>query len=137
MADTTDRLVQRTLTVEIGTTMAEPDRLVQRTITVEIFGPNNFTISEAGKSADRLCWDEVLGAFAEMTHPAIGRPRYTMLTAEEHAIREAKHQRVIELHASTPGWRDMKYPNGRPKFTVDGTMLDDRGNRSIFDDVDQ
>lgn len=29
------------------------------------------------------------------------------------------------------------HPNGKPKFAEDGTMLDERGNRSIFDDVDQ
>lgn len=31
----------------------------------------------------------------------------------------------------------MKHLNGRPKFSLDGTMLDDNGNRSIFDDVDE
>jgi hypothetical protein len=30
-----------------------------------------------------------------------------------------------------------KYPNGKPMFAPDGTMLDDKGNRSIFDDVDE
>lgn len=30
----------------------------------------------------------------------------------------------------------MKYPNGAPKFAPDGTLLDDKGNRSIFDDID-
>jgi hypothetical protein len=29
------------------------------------------------------------------------------------------------------------YANGKPMWSKDGTMLDDRGNRSIFDDVDQ
>jgi hypothetical protein len=28
-----------------------------------------------------------------------------------------------------------KYPNGQPKYAPDGTMLDDKGNRSIFDDL--
>lgn len=32
---------------------------------------------------------------------------------------------------------DMKYPNGAPKFAPDGTLLDEKGNRSIFDDVDE
>lgn len=31
----------------------------------------------------------------------------------------------------------MKHPNGAPKFAKDGTLLDDKGNRSIFDDVDE
>jgi hypothetical protein len=29
----------------------------------------------------------------------------------------------------------MRHANGRPVFAPDGTMLDDDGNRSIFDDV--
>ena len=28
------------------------------------------------------------------------------------------------------------YPNGAPMFDANGMMLDDKGNRSIFDDVD-
>jgi hypothetical protein len=31
----------------------------------------------------------------------------------------------------------MRYANGAPKFALDGTMLDDKGSRSIFDDVDE
>lgn len=31
---------------------------------------------------------------------------------------------------------EMKHVNGNPKYAPDGTMLDDKGNRSIFDDVD-
>lgn len=31
----------------------------------------------------------------------------------------------------------MKHPNDRPMFAADGTMLDDKGNRSIFDDVEE
>jgi hypothetical protein len=30
-----------------------------------------------------------------------------------------------------------KYPNEKPMFAADGTMLDENGNRSIFDDVDE
>lgn len=33
--------------------------------------------------------------------------------------------------------QDRTYPNGARMFAPDGTMLDDQGNRSIFDDVDQ
>ena len=29
----------------------------------------------------------------------------------------------------------MKHPNGAPMFSKDGTLLDDKGNRSIFDDI--
>jgi hypothetical protein len=28
------------------------------------------------------------------------------------------------------------HDNGSPKFATDGTLIDDRGNRSIFHDVD-
>jgi hypothetical protein len=31
----------------------------------------------------------------------------------------------------------MKHPNGAPMFAPDGMMLDENGNRSVFDDVDQ
>lgn len=30
-----------------------------------------------------------------------------------------------------------KHPNGAPMYAPDGTMLDENGDRSIFDDVDQ
>jgi hypothetical protein len=30
-----------------------------------------------------------------------------------------------------------RYPNGQPMFDDDGMMLDKKGNRSIFDDVDE
>lgn len=29
------------------------------------------------------------------------------------------------------------WPNGAPMFSDDGTMLDENGNRSVFDDVDE
>lgn len=33
--------------------------------------------------------------------------------------------------------RAAKHPNGQRMFSEDRTMLNDKGNRSIFDDVDQ
>ncbi len=33
-------------------------------------------------------------------------------------------------------WDLTRYTNGMPKFAADGTMMDEKGNRSIFDDVD-
>lgn len=32
---------------------------------------------------------------------------------------------------------EMRHPNGAPMFNDEGMMLDDQGNRSIFDDVDE
>lgn len=31
---------------------------------------------------------------------------------------------------------EQRHPNGAPMWAPDGTLLDDKGNRSIFDDVD-
>lgn len=31
----------------------------------------------------------------------------------------------------------VRHKNGAPMFSADGTMLDDKGNRSIFDDIDR
>lgn len=39
----------------------------------------------------------------------------------------AKVSLAIHLH----------HKNGAPMFAPDGTMLDDKGNRSIFDDIDR
>lgn len=41
-----------------------------------------------------------------------------------------------EVRAEYERQAAMKHPNGAPVFAPDGTMLDDKGNRSIFDDVD-
>jgi hypothetical protein len=48
-----------------------------RTLTVEIHGPNDFDIRYAGGVIDRLTWDEMLGAVAELTHPAVKACRYS------------------------------------------------------------
>jgi hypothetical protein len=45
-----------------------------------------------------------------------------------------KTARLDEIH---PGWRDHKHQNGSPLWAKDGTLLDEKGNRSIFDDVDE
>lgn len=42
-----------------------------------------------------------------------------------------------EVRAAYAEQAAAKYENGSPKFAADGTMLDDKGNRSIFDDVDE
>lgn len=45
--------------------------------------------------------------------------------------------KTARLDEATPGWREMTRPNGARMFSSDGTMLDDKGNRSIFDDIDE
>lgn len=61
-----------------------------RVIAIEIHGPNDFTVRELDRSCDRLCWDEMLGTIAEITHPKIGEARYRMQTREERAAEEAR-----------------------------------------------
>lgn len=66
-----------------------------RTITIEIAddgGSGDYLVREDDRYCDRLCWDEMLGTIAELTHPKIGVARYRMLTAEEHAELERRRQ---------------------------------------------
>jgi hypothetical protein len=63
---------------------------------------------------------QTCGAFARNTHGAVDDPPdYGEEVRAMYAAQAAE-----------------KYPNGAPKYAADGTMLDDRGARSIFDDVD-
>lgn len=68
-----------------------------RVIAIEIHGPNDFTVREVERACDRLCWDEMLGTVAELTHPRIGEARYRMQTREERAAQEAR-------------WRPVQHP---------------------------
>lgn len=68
-----------------------------RVIAIEIHGPNDFTVRELERYQDHLCWDEMLGTIAELTHPRIGQARYRMQTREEHAAQEAR-------------WRSAEHP---------------------------
>lgn len=46
----------------------------------------------------------------------------------------AKKRELLDIHL--PDWRELKHDNGKPKFAPSGMMLDENGNRSIFDDLD-
>lgn len=50
--------------------------------------------------------------------------------AEKLILRAVEDLRTDEEKAA-------KYPNGQRKYSEDRTMLDEKGNRSIFDDVDR
>ncbi len=55
-----------------------------------------------------------------------------------HPMTDATSKKIFRLNKQTMGWRSLKHPNGQPMFNPEtGTMLDERGNRSIFDDVDE
>ena len=45
--------------------------------------------------------------------------------------------KLRDMDQDIPGWREMRHDNGSAMFAADGTMLDERGNRSVFDDVDE
>lgn len=62
-----------------------------RVIAIEIHGPNDFTIREIDRACTKLCWDEMLGTVAELTHPKIGEARYRMRTREEQAEWDARY----------------------------------------------
>ncbi|GJH31407.1 hypothetical protein CBA19CS91_01640 [Paraburkholderia hospita] len=74
-----------------------------RVIAIEIHGPNTFTIREIDRACEGLCWDEMLGTVAELTHPRIGDARYRMMTREERAAWE-KSLRPVEqpVHYEPP-----------------------------------
>ncbi|PWJ88425.1 hypothetical protein C8D77_111148 [Mesorhizobium loti] len=50
-------------------------------------------------------------------------------------IAEPENPPVVDVR--TEEQRADKHPNGQPMWAPSGTLLDERGNRSIFDDVDQ
>jgi hypothetical protein len=63
--------------------------------------------------------------------------RLMRLFAARDAQREREREKIAALDLHTPGWREHRYGNGQRVFADDGTMLDEKGNRSIFDDVDE
>lgn len=44
---------------------------------------------------------------------------------------------VVKINEKIVDRLKAKYPNEAPMFAPDGTMLDEHGNRSIFDDIDK
>ncbi len=74
--------------------------MIERTIVITMRGGNDFDVREGDSYCDRLCWDEMLGHVASMTHPSINAARYQMLTAEQHAERQRqREQRMAEIAA--------------------------------------
>ncbi len=70
--------------------------MIKRTITIEIHddgASGDYTVREGDRYCPKLCWDEMLGTIAELTHPRIGQARYRMLTAAEHEAYEDRLRR--------------------------------------------
>lgn len=68
--------------------------------------------------------------------PMRGR-EVSVTVAEVKNASEAAKVAILRLDVRTEEQRHDKHPNGAPLWSPDGTMLDEHGNRSIFDDVDQ
>lgn len=73
---------------------------IVRTITVEIHEDNSFTVREGDSYCPDLCWDEMLGTIAELTHPRLGSARYRMLSASQHASHQRKREERMEALAA-------------------------------------
>lgn len=61
----------------------------------------------------------------------------TQSGATRYGFLEGVRRGRASARAGVDGWEAMQHPNGAPMFSRDGTLLDDRGKRSIFDDVDR
>lgn len=58
----------------------------------------------------------------------IGSCSYWALEISEIGEDDLAHMTLVHEHSN--------HKNGAPKWAPDGTLLDDKGSRSIFDDVD-
>ncbi|SKC78523.1 hypothetical protein SAMN05445504_2415 [Burkholderia sp. CF099] len=75
-----------------------------RQIIIDIDDQNSFTVREGDRFADGLCWDEMLGSIAELTHPRVGSARYAMRTAAQwdawrESMRASQHRAFDELQS--------------------------------------
>ena len=68
--------------------------------------------------------------------PMRGR-EVSVLVAEVKTHSELAKVEILGIDRRTDEQRQQKHPNGVPMWAPDGMMLDENGNRSIFDDVDQ
>lgn len=68
--------------------------MTKRVIVIEIAGGDvgDYCVREGDRYCDRLCWDEMLGTIAELTHPKLGVSHYRMVTAEERADIERRRE---------------------------------------------
>lgn len=61
--------------------------MMTRTITIVCQASGAFDVFEGERYQSHLCWDEMLGLVAELTHPKIVVPRHALVTTEEHMWR--------------------------------------------------
>lgn len=67
-----------------------------RQIIITFENGKGFAVTEAGRTADRLAWDEMLGQVAALTHPKLGTAHYRMETVEEYHAQEDKYNVPVD-----------------------------------------
>lgn len=67
-----------------------------RQVVITFDNDKGYAVTESGRTADRLCWDEMFGQIVSLTHPQLGTPRYPMLTIEQYNAQEDKFQTLPE-----------------------------------------
>ncbi|PBB96697.1 hypothetical protein [Mesorhizobium sp. WSM3862] len=86
-------------------------------------------------------YDYFAGAFdvavgARVMVPMRGRETsVTVAEIKDHS--DVAKISIVGIDKRTDEQRAAKHPNGRHVWAPDGTLLDENGNRSIFDDVDK
>lgn len=65
------------------------------------------------------------------------KPHSSLTTSGKNAMRGLHNRKVVEPDPARPWmWQLKKHANGQPMYSPRGTLLDDKGNRSVFDDID-
>jgi hypothetical protein len=77
------------------------------------------------------------GAFVGEREIDVGDDGLECMKPESRLRALARRNKLALLDRDIPGWQGMVHDNGEHKFDDDGTLLDDQGKRSIFDDVDE
>ena len=68
--------------------------MTTRVITIVCRGGNDFDVHEGEAYSGLLCWDEMLGQIASLTHPQINRARYQMFTPEQWQERRDRLEEI-------------------------------------------
>ena len=92
------------------------------------------------RESDRL-YDYFASAFdvavgQRVMIPMRGR-EVSVVVAEIKTYSELAKIEILRIDVRTDEQRAAKHDNGAHMWSPDGTLLDEHGNRSIFDDVDQ
>lgn len=61
--------------------------------------PGHWTVAVGQAYCDHLTWDEMVSQVCSLTHPSINAPRYSMLTAAEHAERRRRMEERVAMRA--------------------------------------